>query len=109
MIKHVVMWRMKAQDPEQKKQDMENIRKALLALLKKVPSLHSIQVGVNENSLNVAYDLCLITKHHNWEGLKAYQEHPNHQSVAGMIGGLTEEKAVADFVFEEFFKEESVH
>jgi len=101
------MWRMKALDPVQKKEDMNNIRKALLALLQKVPSLHSIQVGVNENELNVAYDLCLITKHHDWEGLKAYQAHPAHQSVAGMIGGLTQEKAVADFVFEEFFKEET--
>lgn len=96
------MWRMSATDEQQKLQDMNNIRKALLALLNKVPSLVSIQVGFNKNDINVAYDLCLITKHHDWDGLKAYQQHPDHQSVAVMIGGLTTDKAVADFEFEEF-------
>lgn len=97
MIKHIVLWRMNAQEKSQKRTDMLRIKAALEALLPEIPELKSVEVGFNQNVLPFAYDLSLITVHDSFEGLKAYQQHPKHQAAAALIGELTSEKAVSDY------------
>lgn len=97
MIKHIVLWRMKAQEKNSRKKDMQLIKESLEGLIGKVPTLKSVEVGFNQNTLPAAYDLSLITTHATWEDLKAYQEHDAHKEVAAVIGSLTAEKAVSDY------------
>lgn len=99
MIKHIVLWRMKSQEKNSRRQDMQRIKEALESLMGKVPTLASIEVGFNQNTLPAAYDLSLVSTHNTWEDLKAYQEHPSHKEVAAIIGGLTTDKAVSDYEF----------
>lgn len=99
MIKHIVLWRMKSQEKNSRRNDMKRIKEALEGLQGVVPTLESIEVGFNQNTLPVAYDLSLVSTHNSWEDLKAYQEHPSHKEVAALIGGLTTDKAVSDYEY----------
>lgn len=97
MIKHVVLWRMKAQEKSQRKADMMKMKQALESLPAEIPELINLEVGFNQNVSPFAYDISLITEHESFEGLKAYQVHPKHQQVAALIGELTDQKAVSDY------------
>jgi len=99
MIKHIVLWRMKSQEKNNRKLGMQRIKEALEGLVGKVPTLASIEVGFNQNTLPAAYDLSLISTHNSWDDLKAYQEHLAHKEVAALIGSITTDKAVSDYEF----------
>ena len=66
-------------------------------MIGKIPPLKSLQVGINENEGNDAFDVCLITEHNSWEDLKAYQDHPIHKEVAVFISEVRKIRAVVDF------------
>ncbi|MBE7042017.1 MAG: Dabb family protein [Ruminococcaceae bacterium] len=74
MICHVVMWKLKENNPEL----ALNMKKELEALKGKIPGLESIQVGIDKNPENVV----LISTHSSWEALDEYAKHPLHVSVA---------------------------
>jgi hypothetical protein len=51
----------------------------------RVPSLQSIEVGVDELRTERSWDVCLITRFADREAMDAYQIHPAHQEVVKFI------------------------
>ncbi len=98
MIKHIVMWRFKGSaENNDKKTNLQIAKDELLSLKDKVPSLISIEVGVNINNSDAAYDLALYTEFKDLKGLDEYQNHPEHVKVAGFIRKVNESRVVADY------------
>ncbi len=98
MIKHIVMWRFKdSAENNDKKTNLQIAKDELLSLKDKVPSLISIEVGVNINNSDAAYDLALYTEFKDLKGLDEYQNHPEHVKVAGFIRKVNESRVVADY------------
>ena len=100
MVKHVVMWRIKDLDAGyDTKSASWKMKEKLESMIGKIPTLTSLQVGVNENTSNEAYHICLITEHPDWDGLKAYQEHPVHLEVGAFVKEISKVRVVVDYEF----------
>ena len=95
MVKHIVMFNFKDENKE------ENIKKAkemLLALLRRVPSLKKMEVGVNFSTEERAMDLSIYTEFEDKEGLDAYAIHPQHLEVVAFIKTVVTGSKVSDYI-----------
>ncbi|HHO42008.1 MAG TPA: Dabb family protein, partial [Epsilonproteobacteria bacterium] len=78
----------------------ENIAKAkemLEDLVTSVPTLNSIEVGVNFCTQDRAMDMSIITQFDSIEELEAYALHPEHQAVVSFLKETTEYSKVVDY------------
>ena len=94
MVQHIVMWKFK---PEVTTAQQQEMKQQLEALLGVVPSLKSIQVGLDESKKPAAMDMVLLTTFDDLEGLNAYAVHPAHQKVVAFVKPLVLDRAVVDF------------
>jgi hypothetical protein len=98
MIKHVVMWRVKNEyEGKDKKATCFLLKEELESLNGKIDGLKSLEVGINFNTSEAAYDLILISEHPTLRDLQFYQEHPAHQAVAALVRAATLERVVVDY------------
>ena len=77
----------------QAKQMLENLMGA-------VPSLKSIDVGMNFSEEERAMDLSIITAFESKEDLDAYAVHPEHLKVVDFIKSVVEYSKVVDYIKE---------
>ena len=99
MIKHIVLFQLKAFDTDDKKQEkLGSLKRGLDELMGKVPGLLSVEVGINTNP-NEQYHLALTTTFATMDDLHAYAIHPEHQAVAVQIRELLEKRACVDFKY----------
>jgi len=94
MVVHIVMFQFKDENKEanliQAKQMLEN-------LMGTVPTLRSMDVGVNFSPEERAMDLSIITTFEDKEGLEAYAVHPEHLKVVDFIKQVVEYSKVVDY------------
>lgn len=62
-----------------------------------VPTLKSIEVGVDELRSERSWDVCLITRFDSEEAMEAYQVHPAHQDVVAYIKAHATGAAAVDW------------
>lgn len=99
MIKHIVLFQMKAFSTEEEKQEkLKNLKRGLESLDGKIPGLLSIEVGININPAE-QYDLALTTTFSSMSDLHAYAIHPEHMAVAVKIREVLEKRACVDFEY----------
>ncbi|HVZ80142.1 MAG TPA: Dabb family protein [bacterium] len=97
MIKHIVMWKLKATDPGAKKAAAIELKEALEGLKGKVPQVRSLEVGINFNPADTASDVSLYTVFDSQADLDLYQKHPDHLKVVEVVKRLTSERRVSDY------------
>ena len=98
MIKHIVLWKLK--DPlegKAKRETAGKLKAALEGLVGKVPSIHSLEVGINFNPADTASDVSLYSEFKTGADLDAYQKHPEHLKVAEFVKQATAERRVSDY------------
>jgi len=94
MIVHIVMFNFK---DEHKKANMIEVKQMLENLMGSVPTLKSIDVGMNFSSEVRAMDLSIITSFESREALDAYAIHPEHLRVVDFIKEVVVESRVVDY------------
>lgn len=94
MIVHIVMFKFK---DENKNLNIEETKKRLNALVESVPTLISMEVGINFTVADRAFDLSLYSKFETKEDLDAYAIHPEHLKVVEFIKSVTLESKVVDY------------
>ena len=98
MIKHVVLFKFKTFESEEERiNQTDEIKSALLNLKKKIDFLRHIEVGINTNPAE-SFDMALITEFDSMEDLQRYAIHPDHVAVAKIIGQIKENRACVDFI-----------
>jgi hypothetical protein len=98
MIKHIVMWKLKDfAEGCSKKENAEKIKTMLEALRGKIGQIVYLEVGINENSSDMAYDAVLISEFENAEKLQEYKKHPEHVKVSEFVSKVREGRTVVDF------------
>lgn len=98
MIKHIVMWKLK--EFAEGKDILENaklIKLGLENLKNKIKQIRYIEVGINTNASEQAYDVVLYSEFNNVEDLNIYQNHPDHIKISDYIGKVREIRVVADY------------
>ncbi len=94
MITHIVMMKFKS---ENKADNMAHAVDMLLSMVGKVDALRHLEVGENCVPSERAFDLALVTRFDDLDGLKEYAEHPVHLEVKKFLGGVIEMSHVVDY------------
>lgn len=98
MVKHIVMWKLKDNaEGGDKKQNAAKIKEKLEGLKGKIPGLISIEVGINVNKSEMAFDVVLNSEFDSAEALEGYQNHPEHLKAAGFVRAVKKDRVVADY------------
>lgn len=94
MVVHIVMFKF---NEENKQENLLVVKNALEELVSKVPMLNEIEVGIDFNQSERAFDLSLYSTFDNKDDLKAYAVHPEHLKVVELIKKVTIESKVVDY------------
>lgn len=97
MLRRVVLWRLRATEPEQKALDAGTIKRALESMRGKIPGMINIQVGINTAQMADASDVAMIVDFEDEQALAVYEKHPVHEQVKPIVGPLREERRVVEF------------
>lgn len=95
MIVHIVMFKFRE---ENKTQNIQQVEKELNALVEKIDELKSIEVGVDFNGSERAFDLSLYSTFESKDALACYATHPEHLKVVSLIKEVTSGSKVVDYV-----------
>jgi len=96
VIRHVVLWKLAAEAPEDKVAAGAGIRERLEALVGVVPGLNSVQVLPDLGSTDGNFDVMLLSEHEDEAALQGYQEHPAHLEAAAFIRSVVQGRAALD-------------
>ena len=98
MIKHIVMWKLKDNARGKSKEENSKELKEVLENLKdKIAEIKKIEVGVNINGSEAAYDVALYSEFESSEDLSRYQNHPEHLKVVKLVNDIRDERVVVDY------------
>ncbi|MCC6713605.1 MAG: Dabb family protein [Gammaproteobacteria bacterium] len=97
MLKHIVMWRVRATAERTREENAAGMKRALEALRGRVPGLLAIEVGINAIPGGDASDVVLYSEFADREALAAYQKHPEHEPVAEFVKEVRVERRVVDY------------
>lgn len=95
MIVHIVLFKFK---DENKALNIARVQKKLMKLEETVESLKFMEVGVNFNESERAFDLSLYSTFESQEALAEYQAHAEHLDVLALIKEVTLETKVVDYI-----------
>lgn len=100
MIKHIVMWKIKDDTPHGTKQEvMQKMKEELEGLKGVIETIVEIEVGINFEPSEMAYDVVLYSVFKDKSGLEAYQGHPAHQRIANeLVRQVSEKRVVVDYL-----------
>lgn len=94
MLTHIVIWKYRADAPQERRR--EHVA-ALRALARLVPGIESFEVGFDVLRLPRSYDTGLASVFRDRAALDAYTEHPQHVRAAALGRELSEHIASVDF------------
>jgi hypothetical protein len=94
MVVHIVMFKFKE---ENRQANLIQAKQMLEALMGAVPTLRSMDVGLNFAKEDRAMDLSIITTFEDKAGLEAYAVHPEHLKVVDFIKQVVEYSKVVDY------------
>ncbi|MEL7607874.1 MAG: Dabb family protein [Bacillota bacterium] len=93
MVKHVVCMKFR------EREEAPKVAQMLHSLVGKVPTLLSMEVGLDYMQSQRSYDLVLIATYTSREALDAYTVHPEHKKVQEYIHGVREAVVAVDFEY----------
>ena len=94
MVVHIVMFRFKE---ENKEANVAKVKAMLDALPEKIPTLKSMETGIDFSRSERSMDLVLTSTFDDRDGLETYRVHPAHQEVVDLIKEITIESRVVDY------------
>ncbi len=98
MIKHIVMWKLKETAAgNDKATNALIIKDKLEALVGKIPGLIDVEVGIDFNKSDAAFDVVLYSILENKAALSSYQIHPEHQAVVPIVKEAACQRVVVDY------------
>jgi hypothetical protein len=97
MLKHIVMMKLKAAEPEVFENRLQTLEALLLGLRNQILELESMEVGINFSTRSQAMDLVLVSTFKTEDDLSAYRFHPQHVEVLKYIDQVVEESKVVDY------------
>ena len=97
-VAHIVFWKLK---PEvagaSRSANALEMQRRLEALRDVVPGILRLEVGINVEPSDAAWDVALYSEFADEAALAAYQAHPEHQAVGAWIAEIRADRAVVDY------------
>jgi Stress responsive A/B Barrel Domain len=95
-IRHVVLWRLSADDADTRAIHAEELTQRLEGLADIIDDIDSIEVRPNVAFPGTNWDVALIADFADTSALERYIEHPEHQKVVAFVREVTSERAAID-------------
>lgn len=97
MIRHVVAFKLAADDHDDRRRDAATLRDELISLVGKIAELRHLEVGLELGLVAGHWDACLVTDFASVADLETYQAHPEHVRVVAATGPLVADRAIVDY------------
>ncbi len=97
MIKHIVMWNLRGDTPQDKARSIEQVKGAFESLQGKIPGMTHLEIGVDSSRIDYACDVVLYSEFESQAALDAYGVHPEHQRVKQALEGVRIARHQVDF------------
>jgi hypothetical protein len=88
MIKHIVMWNLKGDTPDEKARGAQQLKHAFEGLVGKIPGLLHMEIGVDLSAVDYACDVVLYSEFDSRESLAGYSVHAEHLRVKAELADL---------------------
>ena len=96
-IRHIVLWKLAADDADTRALHAEQIAERLLGLREVIDEIAHIEVGRNVANPHANWDVALFSEFADVDALERYQVHPAHQEVAAFVRSVVAERASVDY------------
>jgi hypothetical protein len=93
LIHHIVMFRLLDRTPE----NVEKVADVLRGLKGKVPTLRSLEIGVDVLHSDRSWDIALTATFDSLEDMEAYRAHPEHQKAVQYLNSTRASIAQVDY------------
>ena len=97
MIRHVISWKLAAEDAAGKDAAFAELAEGFGALPHLIPEIKSLQLGRDIDETDGNWDVVLIVDYENTDDLEIYQQHPEHKKVAALVKSVTTARSAVDF------------
>ena len=88
MIRHIVMWNVRGETPEEKNRNMNCLRRGFDSLVGRIPGMLHLEIGADTSRVDYACDVVLYSEFESQAALDAYATHPEHLRVKEELGGI---------------------
>jgi len=88
MLKHIVMWDVRGESAEEKRQSAQFLKSRFESLIGVIPGLQRLEVGIDTSGVDYACDVVLYTEFTDQAALDAYAVHPEHLRVKNELGEM---------------------
>jgi hypothetical protein len=97
MIRHVLTWKLGAEDAATKDADFAELAAGFGGLPPVIPVIKSLHIGRDVDETNGNWDVALIIDFATTADLETYQQHPEHLKVKDVVRRVTTERTCVDF------------
>jgi quinol monooxygenase YgiN len=97
MFKHIVMWDLRGDTPEEKTQARQLLKHKFESLRGQIPGLLHIEVGVDSSCASYACDVVLYSEFDSQASLDGYATHPAHLRIREELGDLRVARHQVDY------------
>jgi quinol monooxygenase YgiN len=97
MIKHIVMWNLRGDTPEQKAAGAALLKQGFEGLRGRIPGLLRIEIGIDSSQVDYACDVVLYSEFESQAALDAYANHPEHLRLRQTLGDLRTARYQVDY------------
>lgn len=98
MIRHIVMWRVAAQNDDQRLFACELVKRQFESLSGQIPGLLRIEIGIDISRIDYAADVVLVSEFDSASALSAYANHPAHTTVREALVGIRISRQQVDYL-----------
>ncbi|MBW4042728.1 MAG: Dabb family protein [Acidobacteria bacterium] len=96
MIRHLVLFRLRSESPQERAEHLAGMRSRLEGLRSVVPGTLSIHVGPDVGGGPNHWDVALVSEFEDQGALDAYQAHPDHLAAIAYLADFVTERSIAD-------------
>lgn len=97
MIRHIVAWKLTAEDEEGKAAAFSAMAESFGALPHLIPGIKHLQIGRDLDTVEGNWDAVLIVDYPTEADLVAYQSHPEHVKTSTLVRTLISDRMCVDF------------
>jgi hypothetical protein len=97
VIKHIVMWKVRGDTPEQRRHNAGQLAASFHSLRGRVPGLLHLEIGIDTSGVDYACDVVLYSEFASQAALEAYASHPEHLRVKREVGNLRISRHQVDY------------
>ena len=97
MIRHVLTWKLLAEDSAERSMAFAELAEGFGALPKLIPEIKMLQIGRDIEETDGNWNVALVIDFATTADLAVYQQHPEHVKVKQIVRRVTGERTCVDF------------